>query len=441
MNYVYCSDLKNHQVLGTFLELLYHLKIVKDKDPVPMVIVGARDAKKIPCLKNFLSEKLDIKNGIYQINNEVSTNNTIDKESAALTDKITSIEELQLLEHNGINIGIGIASSLISKYRCTEPNLIKIGKELDAYTQQTILFLETFQQTTLRNVHAGDTVYIYNGRHYNTYPQSLFCEKIGCNILYYERMNSWKNLKIQKPRIHNFLATSHIVKTLWENAKDTKKETIGKSFFDKNKSNQFTHNFSEKMELSKNIVSFFTTSEDEIASLDPRICLSDIFENQRKAIEWLITWAASQKKYTLVIRLHPNQEKICTKDYEYWHSLYGKNVVLIPSSSKIDSYDLINQSSKVVSFLSTVGIEATRSSIPSITLGNPIYKGLDAVYEPTTIEQLTYLLENDIKTKNKENTTPYGYYNLKHGPSLDFLPHTGLASFENYPDLLNSKNS
>ncbi|WP_386080148.1 hypothetical protein ACFIOZ_17990 [Vreelandella sp. F11] len=441
MNYVYCSDLKNYQVLGTFLELLYHLKVTKNENPTPIVLVGARDAKKIPALKSFLSEELDIKSGIYRINQEINLNSKIEEKSEAIINKINNIEELQKIEYNDINIGIGIASSLISKYRCTEPDLKQISNELNSYAQQSILFLESFQLIALKEIQVNDTIYIYNGRHYNTYPQSLFCEKIGCNLLYYERMNSWKNLRIQKPRIHDFLATTHIVKSLWEDTNDAEKENIGQSFFYENKKNQFTQNFSEKLDIKKPIISFFSSSEDEFASLDPRINLSDIFENQRKAIEWLITWVATQKKYTLVIRLHPNQGNICIKDYNYWHNLSGKNVVLIPSYSKIDSYDLINQSSKVVSFLSTVGIEATRSSIPSITLGNPIYKGLDAVYEPTNIEQLKHLLENEIKTKDKENTTPYGYYNLKHGPSLDFLHHTGLASFENYPDILNSKCS
>lgn len=441
MNYVYCSDLKNYQVLGTFLELLYHLKVVKNEDPIPMVIVGARDAKKIPNLKSFLSEKLGIKSGIYKINNEISFNGKIEEQSVALTGKIASMKELQSLEHDSINIGTGIASSLISRYRCTEPDLNKINKELNLYTQQAILFLESFQQTAFTKINKKDTIYIYNGRHYNTYPQSLFCEKIGCNILYYERMNNWKNLKVQKPRIHNFVATSYIVKALWKNSKNTDKQMIGKSFFDENKKNKFTLNFSEKLDLNKNIVSFFTSSEDEFASLDSRICMSDIFDNQRKAVEWLINWAASQNKYTLAIRLHPNQKHICAKDYEYWHSLSGKNVLVIPSASNVDSYDLIHRSSKVVSYLSTIGIEATRLGVPSITLGNPIYKGLDAVYEPTTLEQLNYLLENKIKPKNKENTIPYGYYNLTQGPSLDFFPHTGLASFANYPDLIEEKQT
>ncbi|KPQ23110.1 MAG: Capsule polysaccharide biosynthesis protein [Halomonas sp. HL-48] len=436
MNYVYCSDLKNHQVLGTFLELLYYLKVTKNEDPIPMVIVGTRDVDKIPVLKRVLSNKLGIEKGIYKVNNEANINDSIEEKSESLTHKITNIKELKSVEHNDINIGTGIASSLISKHRCTEPNLKEIHKELNTYTQQSILFLESFQRTALDHINVSDTIYIYNGRHYNTYPQSLLCEQIGCNILYYERMNSWKNLKIQKPRIHDFLATSHIVKSFWEDTRDTRKEKKGQSFFEENKSNKFTHNFSEKLGIDKDIISFFTSSEDEYASLDSRICLSDIFENQRKAIEWLISWAASQKKYTLVIRLHPNQKYICTKDYEYWHNLSGENLVVVPSSSKIDSYDLINRSSKVVSFLSTVGIEATRSSIPSITLGNPIYKGIDAVYEPTNIEQLTYLLENNIKSKARESTTPFGYYNLKFGPKLSFYAKLGINSFNNYPDVL-----
>ena len=436
MNYVYCSDLKNYQVLGTFLELLYHLKVVKNEDPIPMVIVGARDAKKIPNLKSFLSEKLGIKSGIYKINNEISFNGKIEEKSVALTGKIDSIKELQSLEHDSINIGTGIASSLISKYRCTEPDLNKINKEFKLYTQQAILFLESFQQAAINNVHEKDTIYIYNGRHYNTYPQSLFCEKIGCNILYYERTNYWQNLKIQKPRIHDFPGTSHIVKSLWETTVDVNKEEIGESFFEINKSNQFTNNFSKKFNLNKDIISFFTSSEDEFASLDPRIKLSDIFVNQRSAFEWLASWAASQSKYTLVVRLHPNQENTCSKDYSYWHNHSCKNVKIIPSESSVDSYDLITRSSKVISFLSTIGIEATRLGVPSIILGNPMYKGLNAVYEPTSTDQLTNLLKNDIEAKNKKNTTPYGYYNLKQGPSLNFLPQTGLSSFENYPDLL-----
>lgn len=200
--------------------------------------------------------------------------------------------------------------------------------------------------------------------------------------------------------------------------------------------NKFTAKFSEKIEERKEIISFFTSSEDEYAALDGRISLSDLFDSQRSAVEWLINWAAVQEKYILIVRLHPNQEHICSKDYDYWHSLSGKNVTLIPSHSKISSYDIIKKSTKAISFLSTIGIEATRMSIPSITIGNPVYKGMDAVYEPTTKDHLLQLLNKKIQPKNKENTLPYGYFNLYYGPQLQFMKVLGLSEFSQYSNIL-----
>lgn len=437
MNYIYCSDLKNYQVLGTFLELLYHLKVTKNEEITPIVIVGTRDAKKLPTLKNFLSEKLSIKNGIYETNDLINLGDAKKEKLEALTKKATEINELQSLEHNGINIGIGIASSLVSKHRCTEIDLKSIQDELTAYIQQSILFLDTFQETISKTISTDDTVYIYNGRHYNTYPQSLVCEKFGIDLRYYERMNSWRNLKIQKIRIHDFEETSRIVSLFWNKSNDENKNIIGEEFFSENLSNKFTRSFSEKMDLESPYISFFVSSEDEFASLDPRINLSNIFRNQREALEWLADWVANQKRYKLVVRLHPNQSNICLSDYKYWHNFSGPNLIVIPSKSSIDSYDIIIKSSKVISYLSTTGIEATRAGIPSITLGNPPYKGLNAAYEPGTKDEIAQLLDKeDLKPKPKECSLPYGYYNRQYGPKINFYTKIGLKSFEEYAFLI-----
>ncbi|MBT2772447.1 hypothetical protein J7J47_09390 [Halomonas sp. ISL-60] len=436
MNYVYCTDLKNYQVLGTFLELLYYLKVTKNEDPIPMVIVGTRDADKIPALKKILSNKLDIENGIYKVNNDITINDSIEKKSESLTQKITNIKELQLLEYNNINIGPGIASSLISKHRCTEPDLKKLSQELNSYTQQSILFLESFQTAALDHIHISDTIYIYNGRHYNTYPQSLFCEQLGCNILYYERMNSGKNLTIQKPRIHDFLLRSKIANDFWINATDKSKIDTGHSFFQKQEKNTFSKNNDDELLVNKPYIVYFPSSEDEYASLDERISLSTLFKSQRDAVQWLAAWASSQEAYQLVIRLHPNQKEICQKDYSFWHNkLNGKNVTIIPSHSNISSYKVALKAKKVVSFLSTMGVEATYMGIPSITVGNPIYKGFDAVYEPQSPEQLHILLEDEISPKEKENTLPFGYYNFKYGQPCSFYKELSLKNFEDYGQL------
>lgn len=437
MNYVYCSDLKNYQVLGTFLELLHHLKVIKNEELMPLVIVGARDANKIPALKDFLLTELGIQNGIYQVNNEIKLDCTIEEATESLIEKITSISELRPLKYKGINIGTGIASSIISKHRCINPDLKESNTELKAYTQQSILFLESFQQTAFKNINTSDTIYIYNGRLYNNHPQSLFCEKTGCNILYYERINSEQNLTIQKPRIHDFWLRSKIANEFWIKSTDKSKINIGHSFFQKQEANTFSKNKDEELSVEKPYVIYFPSSEDEYACLDERISLSTLFKSQRDAIRWLVAWADSQDTHQLVIRLHPNQEGICQKDYSFWHNeINGKNVTIVPSQSKINSYKLASKAEKVVSFLSTMGVEATYMGIPSITVGNPIYKGLDAVYEPQSPEQLKQLLEDEIPPKEKENTLPFGYYNLKYGEPCSFYKKLSLKAFEDYGQIL-----
>lgn len=226
MNYVYCNDLQNYPVLGTFLELLFHLKS-KNAEPVtPIVVVGERDAIKIPILKKLLSEKLGINNGIFKVNNETNTHEILSKKSSELLNNVFNIQDLKLITYKEINIGTGIASSIISKHRCLEPDISNIREDINSYTLQSILFLDSFYEIAHKNFTKNDKVYIYNGRFYNTYPQTILCEKFDCNIMYYERMNSSKNLRMHATRIHDVHSTSRIIKKFWETATDPNKKKM-----------------------------------------------------------------------------------------------------------------------------------------------------------------------------------------------------------------------
>ena len=256
-------------------------------------------------------------------------------------------------------------------------------------------------------------------------------------MLYYERINSEENITIQKPRIHDFWLRSKVANEFWIKSNDQSKIDTGHLFFQKQEKNTFSKNNNEELSIKKPYICYFPTSEDEYACLDESISLSTLFKSQRDAIQWLVAWADSQDTHQLVIRLHPNQKEICHKDYSFWHNeINGKNVTIIPSHSKINSYKLASKAEKVVSFLSTMGVEATYMGIPSITVGNPIYKGLDAVYEPQSQEQLKQLLEDEIPPKEKENTLPFGYYNLEYGEPCSFYKILSLKSFEDYGHLL-----
>lgn len=64
--FVYCSDLSNYQVFGTFLELVSELKSRDELEVVPLVIAGERDASRLSMVDQFIQNELGVKSGYYQ---------------------------------------------------------------------------------------------------------------------------------------------------------------------------------------------------------------------------------------------------------------------------------------------------------------------------------------------------------------------------------------
>ncbi|MCE3025834.1 hypothetical protein [Salinicola sp. DM10] len=435
--FVFCSDLRNYQVFGTFLEMLHRLREQGGFQIIPWVTVGERDAERLNAVRSIASQILGDHQGYYQT---TSTPNASSIEKPVLVDDIlrsvTDVEELRAVTYRGLNIGLAIVSNLISRYRCVSLDIDSCWSEVKSYLFQAILFVEHFEASVQSiGLEPDDSVYIYNGRSYNTYPQTLILERIGQQVVYYERMNAGTMLRVQSCRIHDFGAMSAVVKTFWEASSDPLKVEKAEAFFEEQRTNSFSEKFAETPARRREYVVYFASSEDEYASLDPRIKLSTIFATQREAVAWLINWAANQSRYQLIIRNHPNQAGICRRDFDYWHGLAGDNVDVIQSDSAVSSYDLMQDAAKVLCFFSTAGVEAAYMGVPSIMLGTAIYSGLDAVYEPSTLEELTFMLDTDIEPKPAANALPYGYFTSCYGWPMRFFESLGFSRFGDYQRL------
>jgi hypothetical protein len=92
------------------------------------------------------------------------------------------------------------------------------------------------------------------------------------------------------------------------------------------------------------------------------------------------------------------------------YNLKSKNLTIIPPDSQISSYSLLQNCEKVLSFGSTVGIEAVFWGKPSILVGTMYYKDLGGTYNTNNHKEVIDLILARLEPKDKEPALMYGYF-------------------------------
>jgi fructose-specific component phosphotransferase system IIB-like protein len=134
-----------------------------------------------------------------------------------------------------------------------------------------------------------------------------------------------------------------------------------------------------------------------------------------------VNWTRDQPDAELVIRLHPSLQNKPESDLRYWDPLDGRNVVVVRPESEVDSYALAESADLVITYGSTMGVEAAFLGKPVLSLCDTEYCGLDIVYEPQTSEEVLALLgQSFLPPKPRNNCLPYGYYFLTFGIPFRF---------------------
>src|SRR5690606_23151032 len=102
------------------------------------------------------------------------------------------------------------------------------------------------------------------------------------------------------------------------------------------------------------------------------------------------------------------------------------NLHIIPPESPLDSYALMDACEKVVSFSSTMGVEAGYWQTPSILIGHAFYEDLGCCYRPQSHEEVIQLiLEKNLAPKPREGSLKYGHYMISNGYPFKRFQQTG----------------
>lgn len=338
-----------------------------------------------------------------------------------------TIEEFKAIKFHGIEIGMGALSSYISFTRNLDP---LIDDESRTYFDK-LLSSQVLMTLIIERLHAShkfDLIILHNGRFAIFKPFQNFAQINSIDYICTESFCDSKG-NVSKDYYyndipHNIGPRHEKYMKAWEEANLNKinRESIGKSFFERRRNAEGTGDkiytarqdqqlFVENWDDAKDNIVIFNSSEDEFSAVSGDFENSKLFNSQIEGIINILEHYREDPTKHFYLRVHPNLIPVKFAYHIDLYKLNYPNITVIPADSPISSYRLLDKADKVITFGSTMGIEATYARKPSICIGASFYERLDVVYQPKTLEELwKYIDDSTLKDRYKENVLIYGYY-------------------------------
>ncbi|MFZ3384850.1 MAG: hypothetical protein WA144_13080 [Candidatus Methanoperedens sp.] len=329
-----------------------------------------------------------------------------------------SIEELTSFEINNVDIGMAVASTLISKTRDPNPNLCNFKN----YINKNILMSNSIYNAIKYHLQQiePDIFYLFNGRFAAIRPALRAAQGLGIKTFVHERAGVLQKYTLWEDTYpHDIEYQKKIINHFWYNGRpDNEKEEIAKQWFEDRRRGKdqgwYSYTKSQKkrkmpdgFDASKRNVSIYISSEDEFAAIEG--WQNPIYKNQTDAINAIIN-ADLDENIWFYIRIHPNMKGLDNTQTKELSELKGKNFTVISADSKIDSYELIDACEKVITFGSTVGIESVYWGKPSILAGRSVYEDLEGCYIPKDHEEFIHLINDHLNPLSNLGAMKYGYF-------------------------------
>ena len=342
--------------------------------------------------------------------------------------------KLKHLTYRGINIGKGVVSSIISHTRDFDITSRKydfiIRNEILKAKNVTTHFIELIEEWH------PESIYLFNGRFSEVYPLyelaiqykiPFYCIEAGAQLNYHLFKNCLP---------HSIIGRTKIINDIWSTTSNNERTQKAVDFFESKRRGSEQYEKSYTKDQQKNIlpdrfnsqqvnIAIFNSSEDEVKTIDE--WQHDLYETQNDAIRKLCSALKSHKNIHLFLRVHPNLEQVKNRQLEEIGEMHFNNLTIIPASSKISSYSLMDVCDKILTFGSTMGVEATFWGKVSVLFGKSYYMNLDCCYMPQTIEKLVEVLtDSTIQQKPKNSSFPYGLFLTSYGTKAEHFSFDGL---------------
>jgi hypothetical protein len=322
-----------------------------------------------------------------------------------------------------------VMSTISSFTRLVEPDLLSDDLYDIAFKYTEVAISTYFASENLLRRITPDLVYYYNGRWCSCAPIEWAAKDLNIKSLVHERGSSTNRFSLYAENPYRFDVLNRDIKKATNGIDPEILRVIGSQFFVNKQNRQDKHwpsfALNQKRGLipdelkNKKYISYFTTSEDEFSQI-PGNKIEIYFGKQFEAFS-ILKNICKDLRIPLVVRVHPN---ILGKQAEekFWASQADENTIVFNASDSIDTYSLVNFSYAVVSYSTSVGMEAVFMGRPSILLGNSVWYGEPEFLCPRNESELFAYLQSPNQRKNElKFTYAYGYYMENFGEKFKFF--------------------
>lgn len=356
-----------------------------------------------------------------------------------LTVPLSDLEELQDWAIENYEIGYGVLSSLISRLRDPTPDLDKYADTVRSIAMSALAVFRSVQNYLEAN--DVDRVYAYNGRHAPVRAVLRACQSRQVDCFLHERGHSLDHYAVYQNHLpHNLSCMEQRIRQQWAlAADDLDRESRASEFFIQRANGvvQWWRSFidgqeedllPEDWDPGRRNIAIFTSSQDEFAAIGAE-WQNPLYENQLEGIRRIVeSLSTASHDIHLYVRMHPNLTNVGNAHTRAIRQLQADDLTIILPEDPVSSYSLLREAEKVLTFGSTMGIEAVFWGKPSLLAGVSFYRDLGGTYNPASHQELMDLLIADVPVRDKKAALMYGYYMGTFGTAFEFFEAEGIKA-------------
>lgn len=389
-----------------------------------------------PNLCRYCRSKLD--RGIEVIGLEASRVHRLQLERhfprAMQLPRFESLQQLMEYRHGEVDVGAAVASSLVSRLREPDPPVAELVDEVQESVRTAIALYEATRQAIQRL--QPDLFLVFNGRFASVRPALRAAMALGIPYRVHERGGSKERfVSVEGATPHDIEHAKREILDLWtsEGASSKEKTRVARRWYEERREgkDQGWFAFTRAQERGRlpdgfrpdrrNLV-IYNSSEDEYVAVEG--WENPLFSSQARALDFVLR-ASAGCDLDVYLRSHPNLKGRRNSQTRALASLRGPNLTVIPPETPVDTYALMDAATAVLTFGSTIGIEAVYWKRPSILVGRSFYEGLGGCYRPEGVEDLERWLRELPPPRPPERALPYAYWAQRRGePYRYYEPRT-----------------